>query len=193
MRTSISGRYEKSQDGRLIIDVTVEKIEELYDRFDSIASYKKKDLDEEFVDYLSQCAKELKTQDFLLRINLQEEESKPKTDRLRSSIHHYFIYLQELERRQIKKHLTRACYLLGLGVSLVFISLSLGARYDGVHNILKDLGIEGITIVAWVSVWEAATDLIFEWWPHLQRGRRYEKIAASEVQFRRIPEQRQMR
>ncbi|MDH3392400.1 MAG: hypothetical protein OEL66_00200 [Desulfobulbaceae bacterium] len=189
MGTSITARYEKTLDGRRIIDVTIDKIEELYDRFDSIASYKKKDLDEEFVEYLSQCAKELKNQDFLLRINMQEEETKSKTDRLRSSIHHYFAYLQELERRQIKKHLTRACCLLGLGITLVFISLSLGARYDDVHSILKDIGIEGVTIVAWVSVWEAATDLIFEWWPHFQRGKRYEKIAASEILFRHIPQQ----
>lgn len=189
MRTSITGRYEKATDGRLIIDVTVERVEELYNRFDTLASYKKKDLDEEFVEYLSNCAKELKKQEFLLRINLQEEESKPKTDRLRSSIRYYFSYLQELERRQIKKHLTRACYLLGLGITLIFISLSLAARYEGVANIIKDLGIEGITIIAWVSVWEAATDLIFEWWPHLRKSRRYEKIAACEVQFRQLPSQ----
>ncbi|MDH5297487.1 MAG: hypothetical protein OEV91_00525 [Desulfobulbaceae bacterium] len=183
MRQTIIGRYERESDGRLIIDVTVERLEELYDRFDSAASYIKKDLNEDFVDYLIECVKEIKQYDFLIRINLSRPESAEKFQRVQGSIGHYFKYLQESERREIRKHLSRSCYFLGFGVFLIFISLSLSGQYGTMSNILTDMSIEGVTIVAWVSMWEAVSNLTFEWIPHLQRLKLYERIIASEVRF----------
>lgn len=184
MRQTIIGRYEKESDGRLIIDVTVERIEELYDRFDSAANYIKKDLNEDFVDYLIECVREIKQYDFLIRINLSRQESEENIQRVQGSIRHYFVYLQESEGREIRKHLSRSCYFLGFGVFLIFAALSLGSQYGTDSNILKDIGIEGVTIVAWVSMWEAVSNLIFEWIPHFQRLRLYDRIIASEVRFR---------
>ena len=184
MRPSITDRYEKNHDGRLIIDVTVAKIEELYNSFDSAASYKKKDLDEEFADYLIDCVREIKQHDFLLRINLEYPETQEKMDRVRGSIRHYFKYRQERQRRKINKHLGRSGYLFGLGITLVFLALSMGNRYEAMGNILTDIGVEGLTIVAWVSMWEAASNLIFEWVPHFHRFKQYGRISASEVLFR---------
>ena len=186
MRQSIIGRYEKNDDDRLIIDVTAKKIEDLYARFDNAANYKKKDLDEDFAEYLTDCAREIKPHPFLIRINIEHQEPPDNFAKVKKSLHHYFKYLQERERHEINKHLGRSCYFLGLGIALVFLSLSLDARYDAINNIFIDLGMEGLTIVAWVSMWEAASNLIFEWVPHLQRFRQYGKIADSEIRFRKL-------
>ena len=189
MRPSITDRYEKNADGITILDVTINKIEELYDRFDIVASYKKKDLNEEFTEYLLECANELKKEPFLLRINLLEANNEAKNKRLKSSIRHYFTYLRELELREIQKHLTRAAYSLSFGIIMVFLSFYLDSHYKTAHSIITDISIEGITIVAWVSVWEASTNLIFKWGPHYKKRKLYGKIANSEVQFRQIQQQ----
>lgn len=183
MLQTIIDRYETNGDGRLIIDVAVQRVEELYDKFDIDANYKKKDLDEDFVQYLIDCVREIKRLRFLIRIRLSRPEPADNENRVRASIRHYFQYLQEGERREIRKHLTRSCYFLGLGIFLIFLSLSLTSRYAPMVNIFKELGIEGITIVAWVSMWEAISNLIFEWIPHLQRVRLYQRIIDCEVNF----------
>ena len=186
MRQSITDRYEQDRDGRLILDVTTPRIADLYDRFDSTASYNKKDIEKKFAEYLIDCVNEIKQHPFLIRINLEHQETLENMERVRGSLRHYFEYQQERQRREIKKHLSRSCYFFGLGVILVFFSLSLANRYDAVDNIFKDLGIEGLTIVAWVSMWEAAANLIFEWVPHFQRYRQYGRIATCEVRFRQF-------
>jgi len=183
-RQKIIDRYETDAQGRVIIDVSVARIEDLYDRFDSGATYRKKDLDEDFAQYLIDCVGEIKRHPFLVRINLPGPESATREDRVRKSIHHYFQYLQESEKRGIRKHLSRAGFFLGFGIMMVLLSLSLAARYETMHSILKDLGVEGVTIVAWVSMWEAASHLIFEWVPHLNRHKLYQRLIDSEVHFR---------
>ncbi len=187
VRQKIIDRYESDADGRVVIDVAVARIEELYDRFDSSATYRKKDLDEDFAQYLINCVREIKHTPFAIRINLPEQEEPPREARVRASIRHYFQYLQESEKREIRKHLSRACFFLSFGVLLVFLSLSLASRYRDVASIMKELGIEGVTIVAWVSMWEAASNLIFEWVPHFNRHKVYQRIIDSEVLFRPQP------
>ncbi len=189
MRQSITDRYDKDAEGRLIIDVTAANITELYDRFDSTANYNKKDLDIKFAEYLIQSVHEIKQRPFLIRINLERSETQENMERVRGSVRHYFEYQQERQRREINKHLGRFCYFLGLGITLVFFSLSLRSRYGDAGNILKDLAIEGLTIVAWVSMWEAVSNLIFEWVPHFQRYRQYGRIANGAVTFRQQTQQ----
>ncbi|MDH4320281.1 MAG: hypothetical protein OEV73_02155 [Desulfobulbaceae bacterium] len=184
MRQSITDRYDKDADGRVIIDVTAASMKDLYDRFDSTANYNKKDLDLKFAEYLIQSVNEIKRHPFLIRINLEHPETPENMERVRGSVRHYFEYQQERQRHEINKHLGRFCYFLGLGITLVFISLFLRSRYGAAGNIFTDLGIEGLTIVAWVSMWEGVSNLIFEWVPHFQRYRQYGRIANGPVHFR---------
>jgi hypothetical protein len=66
----IFSRYESHSTRRLAIDVSVGRIEELFEDFDSAASYVKKDLDQDFVDYLIESVREIGSYDFVIRINL---------------------------------------------------------------------------------------------------------------------------
>ena len=65
MKQNIFNRYESLSSRRLAIDVSVGKIEELFEDFDSVASYVKKDLDQDFVDYLIECVREIGSYDFV--------------------------------------------------------------------------------------------------------------------------------
>ena len=49
-------RYERTSDGKLIIDVSAARVEDLYSNFDRSAPYVRRDLDEDLADYLIACA-----------------------------------------------------------------------------------------------------------------------------------------
>jgi len=52
MKKSIISRYERTENKEVIIDVSIRAVEDLYNNFDRTAPYLKKDLEQEFVDYV---------------------------------------------------------------------------------------------------------------------------------------------
>jgi hypothetical protein len=108
VKQDIFSRYESFSDSRLAIDVSVGKIAELFEDFDSAASYIKKDLDQDFVDYLIESVQEIGRNDFVIRINLPEHVQEKHRERVRKSMKSYFQYLELLEWRKLRKMLSKS-------------------------------------------------------------------------------------
>ena len=184
MKEDIFSRYESHSKRRLAIDVSVGKIEELFEDFDSAASYVKKDLDQDFVEYLIESVREIGSYDFVIRINLPVHVQEKHRKRLRRSIKGYFRYLELLERRKLKKMLWRSFLLFCLGMLLLIISMTLRGNIGHLNDMMQDLMVEGLTIAAWVSLWSAFANLIFELTNIVNDIRIYRRIAGREVVFK---------
>ena len=52
------------------------------------------------------------------------------------------------------------------------------------EGVLAEVFAQGLTIAAWVSMWEAIANLLLEWHPHRQNVRLYSRIANAAVLFR---------
>jgi len=184
MKEDIFSRYESHSGRRLAIDVSVGRIEELFEDFDSAASYVKKDLDQDFVDYLIECVREIGRYDFVIRINLPVPVQERHRKRVRKSIKSYFRYLELLERRKLRKMLWRSFLLFCLGMFLLTISMTFRGSTDHFSGMMQDLLVEGLTIAAWVSLWAAFASLIFELARIISDIRIYRRIAGREVVFK---------
>ena len=46
---------------------------------------------------------------------------------------------------------------------------------------------EGLTVAAWVSMWEALATFLIQWRPYRRDIRLYRRIAGAEVSFRQCP------
>jgi hypothetical protein len=57
MKKSIISRYERTEKNEVIIDASVRTVEDLYNNFDRTAPYLKKDLDQDFVDYIIEMSR----------------------------------------------------------------------------------------------------------------------------------------
>ena len=68
MKRSVLDRYERIVGGSLIIDVSAAQVEELYNDYDRSAPYIRRDLDQDLVDYLIECAKEIMPEAFVVRL-----------------------------------------------------------------------------------------------------------------------------
>ncbi len=184
MKEDIFSRYEVHSNRRLAIDVSVGKIEELFEDFDSAASYVKKDLDQDFVEYLIESVREIGSYDFVIRINLPTHVHEKHRKRLRKSIKSYFRYLELVERRKLKKTLWKSLMLFCLGMLLLAISMTLKGKMGHLSAVMQELMIEGLTVAAWVSLWSAFARLIFELGSMIADIRIFRRIASREVVFK---------
>jgi len=184
LKQDIFSRYEPHSSRRLAIDVSVGRIEELFEDFDSAASYVKKDLDQDFVDYLIESVREIGSYDFVIRINLPVHVQERHRKRVRKSIKSYFRYLELLEQRKLRKMLWKSILLFCLGMFLLTISMLLKGNGGQVGGVMQELMIEGLTVAAWVSLWSAFARLIFELGSILSDIRIYRRIASREVVFK---------
>lgn len=161
MQKPVLGRYSITAEGEIIIDVAASRVQDLYNDFDRNAPYVRRDLDQDFSDYLLDCAKEIGRKSFVIRITLGQMPSDEVIARVKQSIHNYFCYLGEMKKKKIKRANTTSLILLTVGLS-VFSVVMLINKITGARPVfLANLLIEGLTVAAWVSLWEAlATFLI---------------------------------
>jgi len=184
LNQDIFSRYESDSRKRLAIDVSVGRIEELFEDFDSAASYVKKDLDQDFVDYLIDSVREIGRYDFVIRIHLPVLVPEKHRERVRKSIKSYFMYLELLERRKLRKMLGRSLLLFVMGMFLLALSMLLKGNMEHVTGVIKELLTEGLTVAAWVSLWSAFASLIFELGRRISNIRLFRRIASREVVFK---------
>jgi hypothetical protein len=180
----ILNRYELTEDKHIIIDISVQAIEDLYDNFDRTATYPKRDLDLDFANHLVNSVKEIGRYPFVIRISSSQAEAPDKMERVRTSISNFFEYLNELELKLLQALFKKSCILLGFGLGLLFLSISIDAKLSKPESIVTKILTEGVTVIAWVSLWEAIANFILVWQPHYQTMQLHRRIINAQVTFR---------
>jgi len=189
MKKPIISRYEFTEKNEVIIDASVRSVEDLYNNFDRTAVYMKKDLDQEFVDYVTDCVGEIGKRSFVIRISLSTMPDKTVMDRVRRSVRTYFLYLQETERRQLRAMLRRSLVLFVIGLALLAPAIAASRRFSSSEGVLAEVFAQGLTVAAWVSLWEAIANLFIEWYPRRQQIKRYDHVTRAPVMFRQLPKE----
>ncbi len=80
MKMDVMSRHEFTEDDLVIIDASAHTVEDLYNNFERTYDYIKKDLDQDFVDYLICCVREIQ-QSRLRHKNKPKSERKQTTQR----------------------------------------------------------------------------------------------------------------
>jgi hypothetical protein len=186
MKKTILDRYAVTEDGRIVIDVSVRSVEQLYHDFDRTSPYHKKELDQEFIDYLTDCVREIRKSDFVIQISLENEPNDTVKERVDKSIDNYYLYLKELEMRALQTMFKRFLILLGIGIVFLVLAVLTTRRLTVNQGVVSEVFASGLTIAAWVSLWEAIVLLFMEWQPHRHNIRLFNKIVDAPVRFRVI-------
>jgi hypothetical protein len=179
----ILSRYAKTADGKFIIDVYTDRPEYLYNDFDKKAPYMKKDLDQDFVEYLTGCAKEVGKHTFVIRINLPSQVSEKVASRVKNSIASYFTYLRSAEEDNMHKVLRTSTIFLVIGLAVLVLSLWAHQRFLPPESLAGRVMSEGLTVAAWVSLWEALANFLIQWPPHYSELKIYRRLAEAPVSF----------
>ncbi|NTU54065.1 MAG: hypothetical protein HGA97_10280 [Chlorobiaceae bacterium] len=192
MKKEILDRYDRTEEGRVIVDVSASKVEELYEDFDKQAPYHRKDLDEELASYLADCVREIGPVGFVIRFTLDSLPSGELQERFGTSLRKFFIYQRELEVASIRRMVKRSLAFFLSGIVLLFASYQVAGIMPGgeAHPFYRRVIVEGVTIAAWVALWESLTIFLVNWWPSRQRIRLNSRIAEAAVLFQSQGEKR---
>lgn len=184
MKRTIVDRYERTESGQIVLDVSVQSVEHLYNNFDRTAPYLKKDLDEAFVDHLTDSVREIRDHDFVVRLSLSLMPDETVMDRVRKSIKTFHTYLRDLELRAVGALLRRSAVLFVIGLVLLALAIEVTRMVSSDEGVIAGVFAQGLTIAAWVSLWEAIANLFLEWHPHRQNIRLCSRIMNAPVTFR---------
>ena len=183
-RRRLLERYTAAEDGRIAIDVAVSGVEDLYNDFERTMPFPKKDLDEAFADHLFDSAREIGKHDFVIRIDFDRLPDETIMDRIRRSTRNFFAYLEDRERRNLKRMFEASFLLGGVGFILLGADIWLSRLYADRTGVIGSIVLEGLTIAAWVALWEAVANLLIQWAPYYRDIRVYRRLSGAEVLFR---------
>ena len=154
-----------------------------YNNYDQSAPYLKKDLEPNLVDYIVDCAGEVGPEPFALQFSLDTPIGHDSMSRLKDSVHTYFRYLKELELRELKGMFRTSLILFLIGIAVLTLSVWMNRLIEDSESVVSRVFAEGLTVAAWVSLWEALATFLINWAPHRRRIRLYERIAAAPLRF----------
>jgi hypothetical protein len=184
MKKILLDRYERTDGGSVVIDVTASRAEDLYNDFDRSTPYVRRDLDQDLVDYLIGCAKEVKPLPFALRFTFDHPLDEARQSRIRHSVNAYFLYLAESEQQKITDMFRRSIIMLAVGLAILSVAVWVNGAVGVDRSVVIKVFAEGLTIAAWVSLWESVAILLIEWPPHRRNTVLYRRLAAAELTFR---------
>jgi hypothetical protein len=183
MRKDIISRYERTGDEEVIIDISTQKIEDLYDDFDKRSHFLKKDLNHDLVEYIIDSVSEIEKEKFVIQFNLEIQAEEEDISRVKNSVNKFFIYMKELESRKMKDMMRISMILLGIGLIIVTLSVLMNKSELAMSSVVAAVIAEGLTIAAWVSLWESLATFIIKWMPYRKKISLYESIANAKVIF----------
>ncbi|MGB2822727.1 MAG: hypothetical protein WBF17_17215 [Phycisphaerae bacterium] len=187
MKRDALSRYERASDGSILIDVAAPRVEDLYNDFDRSAPYVRRDLSQDLVDYLIDCARELGREPFVLRFTLAESPDDSRLSRIRKSVNACLLYFAERERQEILRMVRRSAVLFCIGLAILFVSVSVNQALGAERSVVANVFAQGLTVAAWVSLWEALAVLLIEWSPHRKDILLYQRLANARLVFRPQP------
>lgn len=183
MKKEILERYEHTPDGEIIIDISAKRAEDLYSNFDKKSHFLKKDLNQDLVEYLIDSATEIEGEEFIIRFNFEADVESEVTSRVSNSVNRFFTYLQEHEHRKMKDMLRKSIILFVVGVIIAGISVFMNQSELMEKSIAFAVVAEGLTVAAWVSLWESLATFLIRWMPYKKKILLYEHIANAKIIF----------
>lgn len=183
MRKKILDRYTRTPDNKLIIDIATSRIEDLYNNFDKHSPYVKRELDQDLVEYLINTINEIGNEEFIIQFRINSLTDPNATSRVKASVQNYFLYLKELELRELTRMARTSVILFSIGIIILIISVWVKQNLNMFGDMLNHVFAEGLTVAAWVSLWNALATFLINWAPHRTNINIYERISKSNIVF----------
>jgi hypothetical protein len=96
------------------------------------------------------------------------------------------MYLKTIELNELRRVMNVSLIYLAIGTVILFLSIHV--KQLGIEGaMLKNLLTEGLTVAAWVSLWQALATFLINWIPFRRRVKLYQRIARAPIEFMPAP------
>jgi len=179
----------RQKDGRVLIEIKLTSVLQLFNSFDPAPFYEK-ELDTEAESYIVDTVQDFpaKTK-FMIHIYLPAplagtEEAK----KIIPAIHNHFRYRMLVTERKFRARFRFGRFSLIIGLSFLAIALIASQLVATLNNsFVAQLISYALLIIGWVAMWQPVTTLLYELWPILRLKRIYERISRMEIEILPLP------
>jgi hypothetical protein len=179
MKKNILDRYDKTIENEIIIKISTNRFENLYDNFDMSSSFLKKDLSQQLVDYVIESVSEISNEKFIIKFYFKEKIEQENIIHLKKSFESYFNYLEELEKNKMREQVKNSFIFMLIGIFFITLSILLEVNQQLTYRIIS----EGLMIAGWVSMWEAMATILIKWLPLSKKLKLFKRIVNSKIEF----------
>jgi hypothetical protein len=180
----IESMYHK-QDGRVLIEIKLTSVIQLFNSFDPAPFYEK-EIDTEAEHYIVDTVEDFpaKTK-FMIHIYLplslvESQEAK----KIIPAIHNHFRYKMLVTERKFRSKFRFGRWSLLVGLTFLAISLVASQLIATRTNyLLPQLLSYSLLIIGWVAMWQPITVFLYELWPIIRLKKIYEKISTMEIEI----------
>lgn len=183
MKKEITERYDYTPNNEIIIDISTQKIEDLYNDFDKRSHFLKKDLNEDLVNYITESVSEIGQEKFIIQFSLETHARQEDLSRVKNSIQNFFIYMQKLQTKKMKEMIRTSFILLFIGLIVASLSVLMNQSTMVSASVTWAVIAEGLTVAAWISLWEALATFLIKWMPYKRKIALYNKIQNAKITF----------
>ncbi|MCW8899995.1 MAG: hypothetical protein OQK75_09880 [Gammaproteobacteria bacterium] len=183
MSKAIFEHYAQTADGSYIIGINAGKVSDLYNNYDIYTPYDRKKLDQDLGEYIIDSARDLNEANFIIQFQLIEPPAEDMKVRITTSIKSYFIYLKSIELSELSRVMRKSMIFFLIGIAFLFLSVWFNEQLTSESKVVTKVFVQGLTVAAWVSMWEALATFIINWLPYTRKIKLYERIASAPVTF----------
>jgi len=176
-------RYRTSGD-KSLIEVRVKNAQQLFDVRDP-APFRERDLDDDFVEYISTSVEEIGYNSNLkIVINIGEKEAESiERPIIKEAIRAYLDYQIELKRLHLSKLFRTVRLFLVFGLAslftCLFVARTIEKRFD--PDSFFYVTREGFVILGWVAIWKPFELVLFDWYPVFDKIKLLRKLRDCEI------------
>jgi hypothetical protein len=185
MNSEILDRYDITSDNRFIIDVNIPGPHELFEKYDSNASFYKKDFNPRFEEYLLECVDEIGLENnFIIRIGLPEDQA-PKTDEgdIIFSFKQYFKYCIVTCQKEIKTISFRMLLHLGFVISALFLMMTFSVADNMAVTGFYSRMASGLPAAMWVLLLTGLSRFLFRFMSRRSEIKKFRALRNASVDF----------
>jgi len=176
-------------DGRVLIEIKLTSIIQLFNSFDPAPFYEK-EIDTEAEHYIVDTVEDFpaKTK-FLIHIYLPPSlVGSPEANKIIPAIHNHFQYKMLVADRKFRAKFRFGRWSLLIGLSFLAIAITASELIATMTtSLLPQLLSYSLVIIGWAAMWEPVTVLLYELWPIIRMKKVYAKISTMEIEILPLP------
>ena len=173
--------YDKKNNA-YVIEVSLDKYEDIYNEWDA-TPFRKRDIEEEFVDYLLDSSYDIPSR-YNLDIKLylpKSKEDEKKERNAKAALKSYFAYLLDRNKRNLLSSMARCMRSLFIGILLfAFYYLVINETFT---DYFSKIVVEGIGILAWVALWDVGEEFLFKLISKFNKRKSLKRLSLAKVEF----------
>jgi hypothetical protein len=164
------------------IELNLLNVKQLFNSMDP-SPFRERDLDDDAEEFIVSWAREHPMHlPMKLVVHVQEPCDEAAKQLVAESIHHYFEYKADLNRREFRRLMRQGWISLVIGLGFL-IACTVGSemlaprfgRFQGIFH-------EGLIIIGWVAMWHPLEIYLYLWWPVLELGKVYRKLSTIPIE-----------